>query len=87
VKKDRFVSEYFVFQTYVYKELSNSTVNAINYVIGVCAEARRPLWNEIRFCKWAIVISRTFSSVIIADYSECCDGVFIIKNEMLGYVQ
>jgi hypothetical protein len=28
--------------------------------IGVCAEARRPLWNEIRFCERATATSRAF---------------------------
>jgi hypothetical protein len=38
--------------------------------IGVRAEARRPLWNEIRFCERAIATSRAFSSVIKADHSD-----------------
>jgi hypothetical protein len=43
--------------------------------IGVRAEARRPLWSEIRFCERAILTSRAFSSVIIADHSDWYEGV------------
>jgi hypothetical protein len=50
-------------------------------IVGVRAEARCPLWNEIRFCERAIATSRAFSSVIIADHSDWYE-----ENEMSRYV-
>jgi hypothetical protein len=34
--------------------------DTISYIIGVRAEGRRPLWNEIRFCERATATSRAF---------------------------
>jgi hypothetical protein len=48
---------------------------SLAFIIGVRAEARRPLWNEIRFCERVTATSWAFSSVIIADHSDWYKGI------------
>jgi hypothetical protein len=53
-----------------YKQMSQNKC-----IISVRADARRPLWNEIRFCERAMALSKAFLSVIIADHSDLYEGV------------
>jgi hypothetical protein len=58
-------------------------------IIGVRAEARRLLWNEIRFCERATATSRAYKSDIIkADHSDRYEGAWLlIKTEMSRCIQ
>jgi hypothetical protein len=53
-------------------------------MIGVGAEARRPLLNEISFCEKENATSQAFLSTIIAEHSDWYE---MFENEMLRYVQ